>query len=378
MAKLFDDFIDENLREEAKTFAKKTKSEMHFNLDLSGGLNDLEWLDIIEEVCPYIDNVVRHPKLTLIREELTVKTEKSKKVNVASVKDLARHTNYITKVDKKTDEVQPEKILDIRNEETYNIYENRFLFTLIDNLNRFMLKKEDLLKNLEMKNHKMLEYVGNSKTSREKVHIEVKVTSEELPKNENDPSLDDDVNSILFRVRRIREYLTSWEKSEMIKTLAKLHVPPVLAPLKRTNIIIKNPNFQMAVKLWNFFQTYGIDEEEPSKNIIDTNGDEKLIAFLDRAFLFDYLMLDSVEKKKREEKEKLCKVVILMLSEEIERTLRYLNDNGFDLTKEELLSNIVKEIKYEKGTRLVGTDDVKKKFKSVMDEYLERTQENLE
>jgi len=179
-------------------------------------------------------------------------------------------------------------------------------------------------------------------------------------------------------VRRIREYLTSWEKSEMIKTLAKLHVPPVLAPLKRTNIIIKNPNFQMAVKLWNFFQTYGIDEEEPSKNVIDTDGDEKLISFLDRAFLFDYLMLDSVEKKKREEKEKLCKVVILMLSEEIERTLRYLNDNGFDLTKEELLSNIVKEIKYEKGTRLVGTDDVKKKFKSVMDEYLERTQENLE
>ena len=38
---------------------------------------------------------------------------------------------------------------------------------------------------------------------------------------------------------------------------------------------------------------------------------------------------------------------------------------------------VAKELKEEKSDRLVGADDVKKKFKSAMDEYLERTQEYL-
>ena len=37
----------------------------------------------------------------------------------------------------------------------------------------------------------------------------------------------------------------------------------------------------------------------------------------------------------------------------------------------------VKEKKAEKKERLVGSDDVKKKFQSAMDEYLERMQKNL-
>ena len=36
-----------------------------------------------------------------------------------------------------------------------------------------------------------------------------------------------------------------------------------------------------------------------------------------------------------------------------------------------------KELKDNKGDRVVGVDDIKKKFKSAMDEYLERAQEYL-
>lgn len=376
MAKLLENAIDTELEETSNEFAKKLKSDMHFNLDLAGDLIDFSWLDEIEQACPFIDNVIRHPKLTLVREEITVKTEKSKKVNVSSVKDLARHTNYITKIDHKTQEVQPEKILDIRNEETYNIYENRFLYTLIDNLNRFLFKKEDLLKAYEIKNNKLLEYVGTSKTETENVHIEVKLTSSKI--GEQDSKLEKDIEDIKLRVSRIREYITSWYKSEMMKALEKAHVPFIIPPIKKTNILLKNPNFQVAQKLWNFLQTYGIDDEEESKKVIDNNGDDNIIGFLDRTFLFDYLILDAVSKSKKEQKEKLSKAAVLVLSQEFERTLKFLNANGYDLTKEELLSSVVKEIKNEKGTRLVGADDVKKKFKNAMDEYLERTLENLE
>ena len=41
------------------------------------------------------------------------------------------------------------------------------------------------------------------------------------------------------------------------------------------------------------------------------------------------------------------------------------------------MSLIAKEMKNSKSDRLIGIEDVKKKFKSAMDEYLERTQDYL-
>lgn len=377
MAKFLDNAIDEELKNRSELFAKKLESEMHFKSNFTGDLLSFDWVDEIEQTCPYIDNVVRRPKLTLIREENTVKIEKSKKITVASVKDLARHTNYISKVDKKTQDVQPSKILDIRNEETYNIYENRFLYTLIDMMLRFILKKEELLNNFEIKDNKLLEYAASSVTDKEKISIEVKITSNELPKDQTDKKLQDDIEKIKYRIKRIKEYITSWQRSEMMKALEKAHIPLVQPPIKKTNIILKNPNFQMAVKLWGFLQTYDIQDKDEKKDIMNNDGDESLTNFLDYSFLVDYYVLDAISKSKREQKEKLSKYAILMITEQLERTISLLTSNGVNVTEEDLLSLVAKEMKNKKGTRLVGVDDVKKKFKSAIDEYLERTQDYL-
>ena len=54
-----------------------------------------------------------------------------------------------------------------------------------------------------------------------------------------------------------------------------------------------------------------------------------------------------------------------------------LNDYRFDVINYFTINMIAQEIKNERNQRLVGADDVKKKFKSAMDEYLERTKECL-
>ena len=66
-----------------------------------------------------------------------------------------------------------------------------------------------------------------------------------------------------------------------------------------------------------------------------------------------------------------------MASEQINRTLELLKNSGIDVSKDELLSLISKELNKPKKNRLVGVEDVKNKFKSAMDEYLERTQDYL-
>ena len=139
MANDLKESINEELLKNKKTFIDKLDSEMHFKSDFTGDSLNFDWIDEIESVCPYIDNIYRKPKLTLAREEMVIKVEKAKKITVASIKDLAKHTNYVTKQNDKTKEVEPEKILDIRNEETYNIYENRFLYTLLNDLEKFYI-----------------------------------------------------------------------------------------------------------------------------------------------------------------------------------------------------------------------------------------------
>ena len=73
----------------------------------------------------------------------------------------------------------------------------------------------------------------------------------------------------------------------------------------------------------------------------------------------------------------MSQYAIVMLKEEIHRVVSMLLNCGIEITDEQLLNLISNELKKEKSNRLVGAEDVKKKFRSAMDEYLERMQDYL-
>lgn len=369
--------VNEERQKKSKTFLNKLESDMHFNSDYTGDLLSFDWLDEIEKACPFIDIIVRIPKIALIREEEVVKIEKSKKITVASVKDLTKHTHYINKVDKKTDSVEPKKILDVRSEETFNIYENRFLYTLINDMDKFIYEKEKLLDNFVVRDNKSLEYTAFTVTTNEKVNVEVKVVSESLPTSKVDNDIKEELKSIKARLKRVKEYIGSWQKSEMIKSLEKAHVSFIKPPIKKTNLILKNPNFRIAVTLWEYLNNYDYEDHDEEKDNIDNDGNDILKGFLDHSFLIDYFVMDSMTAYKREQKKNMSKYAVILLTEEIRRIVSLLLSSGYKITDEELLNMIAKEINKEKSERLVGVDDVKKKFKSALDEYLERVQDYL-
>ena len=93
--------VDEIVKKKKNKFLKTLESDMHFKSIFSGESLSFEWLDNIESSCPYLDIIIRNPKLTLVKEERVVNVEKSKKVTIESIKDLSKHTNYISKYDKK-------------------------------------------------------------------------------------------------------------------------------------------------------------------------------------------------------------------------------------------------------------------------------------
>ena len=369
--------IDENVKRKKNKFLKSLDSNMYFKSTFLGDSLSFEWIDKIEFSCPYLDIIVRNPKLTLIKEERVVNVEKSKKITVESIKDLSRHTNFISKFDKKSNSVEPSKILNVFSEETFNIYENRFLYTLIKQVENFILKKEEELKNFKFNDSKLLEYSATSKTDFEKVNIELSLTSESFPDEKPNPKINNEIKVVKARIKRIKDYIRSWNNSELFKELEKAHITLINPPIKKTNILLKNPNFQIAVRLWDYLQKYDLQERNNQRPDIEQVGKNPLQDFIDHSFLIDFFVLDSISKTKKEQKEKMSKYAILLLTEEIERTIRLLNNMGITVDVESILSMVVKNLKNEKNERLIGVDDVKKKFKNAMDEYLERMQDVL-
>lgn len=369
--------VNKEIKDTRDDFLKNVDSEMDYRSLFQSDLLVFDWVDEMEFACPYIDIIVRNPKLTLIQEKNVVKVERAKRVNVDSVKNLAKNTHYINKI-KDDQSVEPKKILEVRNEETFNIYENRFLYTFIDDMARFIRDKEQILNHFELIENKRMEYAATTKAAGEKIHIEVAISSESLPNQKIDKKLEEEIKKVKKRLKRIKDYISSWYHSPMMKQLEREHVKPIKPPLKKTNITLKNPNFRIAARLWDFIRAYDLDEKENNQNNTNLNDSIELLkGFLDHSFFIDYSVLNSMNTQKRMQKKTMTEYALVILTEEVHRIVSLLLSSGVKITDEELLALIAKEIKAEKKERLVGSDDVKKKFQTAMDEYLERMQKNL-
>ncbi len=142
-------------------FANHLESSLHVNKSENRVEGNYEWLKIMEDTVQYIDNILRNPNRFIINEEDVVKIELARRVTVESIKHLARNTNLIQDIDKKTGDVKPSKILNINKEESFNTYENRFIYTLIQNMKMFIAKKkESVVNESSFKCANTLEYKG--------------------------------------------------------------------------------------------------------------------------------------------------------------------------------------------------------------------------
>ena len=375
MSKIFNENVDADVLKKCDDFRNKINSKMSYVSKLSSDILDLIWLEKLEEACPYIDNIIRNPKLTLIREEEVMKIEKVRKINVDSVKNLAKHSFYIEKINEDND-VQPSKILEIRNEETYNIYENRFIYTLLDKLNRFIREKETMLEKFSANDYKLLTYEASTISLSENINIELNISSTADLKESNDDKFNKKIDDIKNRLSKIKKYTSNWDKSEMIKSLKRAHVHFIIPPIKKTNIILKNPNFQIATKLWEFLSKYE-ENNDNQVNGLSSKGNEMLINILNHSFFTNFIVLDSVKKTKKEQRESLSNYAFIMINEEIKRIVSLLYDCGIRITDEEILKMVADAIAEERNKRVIDSDDVKLQFKDAINDYMERLQEYL-
>lgn len=275
-----------------KAFNSAVKSEYEVQTNYEQVDVNFEWLEIMEDTVRYLDNILRNPNRFIVNEEEVVKVEQARRITVESIKHLSKHTNFIQEIDPVTDDVKPSKILNINKDESYNTYENRVIYTLIQNMRIFIdMRKRKLVTQSYSKNHKKGEYHGVARVGSENVNIDISMNSKADSKKTYGAK--DDL-SIEERIAKLELRITDLTNTSVYKSLAKAHVAKVIPPIKKTNLILKNVNFQYAMKLWDYLARYRDDGNKSTKNNLVYKEDKHVQKMFDDVFLLNYLVLNSL------------------------------------------------------------------------------------
>lgn len=350
-------------------FMNNINSILSVKSDYEKNEYDYEWIDRIEETLPYLDNILRNPKRFIINEEEVVKVEKSKKVTVESIIHLTQHTNYIQKIEDNGD-VKPSQILNINKEESLDTYENRFIFTLINNTRTFFDKRKELTgESSYFSDKKELKYEANTLVGTEEVTVSLQLNS--IHKDELENKSPRSILSISERLKMIKMQLDGFTCSELMTTLAKLHVAPVRSPIRKTNVILKNPNFQKAEQLWNYIQSYeekNINEKEKK----DYYDQSILKEEYDKAFLLTYIANKSLNSGAEQLTEK--KILAQMFTRLIDTIL----EKDTEITEEKIKEVFTQQLKLIKKRNEEKKKNIKKFFLEKISKEKDEFKEKLD
>lgn len=322
---------------------------------------DLKWVEEIEACIIPLDNIIRVPRKFIVQEEEIVPIERARKITNESIRHLAQHTNMIAKVE--GDDVTPNQILNVFREESYEVYENRFVYTLMQNLVRFIDVRYNVLFNIsDDDNMASLKMESDFNRGREKIQYKLEVSAQSAGSDIDGEAGPEGENATAFqRIERVKRIINEYANSSFMKELR--NCVPVRPPIMRTNAIQKNPNFRACLKLWQFIQSYNeLGYEITVKESNDMVSAEYMNE-LNRMTAMNYMMLkantlseDSVGKqKKRKIKPKLLK----RLAEELVM--------DYDMEEVEIQRVFVDEVKRVSRKKIEGEKKIQEAIQRALD-----------
>ena len=351
---------------EVEEFSNRVDSNLHVSINENKVDGNYEWIDIIGESVQYIDNILRNPNRFIVNEEDIVKIELAKRVTVESIKHLSRNTNLIQDIDKKTGDVKPSKILNINKEESFNTYENRFIYTLIQNMKMFVdFKKRSVISEATNNSKNDFTYNGRCVLGDEKVDIELKLNSSV---NSAKKISDENGNDIGSRIEKLEQRITDLTSTEVYRTIHKLHVALVTSPIKKTNVILKNVNFQYAVRLWNYIQAHVNDESSVATKDSRAYDDKGLLKkYFDESFLLDYLASRTIHDS-QDKKLNMEEISERLIGNVVEKLI----DINAGITEEQLSNLVARQYTIIKYRNVVTDKKIRKIYRDAIDKYLKK------
>ena len=348
----------------------KFNASLNSNFSISSNYEKVEadfaWLDIMEDTINYIDNILRNPNRFIVNEEEIVKVEQAKRITVESIKHLSKHTNFIQEIEDNGD-VRPSKILNINKDESYNTYENRLIYTLINNMKLFIeMKTRNLVTSSRLKDLKKCEYSGTTKIGVEKVAINMSISSK------TNYDKEDGIRNgmtVEQRIERLKLRISDLTNLPVYVSLAKEHVARVIPPIKKTNLILKNVNFQYAMKLWDFIQENASFDDSIVKYDKVVDKDVKIKQMLDDTFLLNYLTMSSIDENGSEMSVEAKTELVEDITNKMINKIVELN---VDLPLEKLQESISDKIAVIKSKNEATLSEVERRFNENLEAFINK------
>lgn len=211
---------------------------------------DEEWLTVIEDSLDAINSIIEKPRRFVNRVEEVVPVALARKITAESVRHLSMNTQFIASSE--NGNIQPTRILNVSTEDSFDLYENRFIYHLIQKLVTFIDKRTDVIfwsTGDEIRNTMSLQSKIDDAYEEIEYKIEMKIKNRQsFAENDADNM---DVFMRIDRVRRLTMALRTSAFCEIMAGCAK-----VRSPIQRTNLLMKDPDYRKCYNLWQFLERY--------------------------------------------------------------------------------------------------------------------------
>jgi hypothetical protein len=254
---------------------------------------DEQWLGTIEDSLDAINNIIEKPRRFITTKEEVVPVSLARKITADSVRHLSMNTQFIAS--NEDGDIQPTRILNVSTEESYDLYENRFIYHLIQRLVTFIDKRTDVIfwsTGDETKN--VLSYESKVDDAYEEIEYKIEMS---VKNTQSFAENDSDNMQVFMRIDRVRRLVMALRKSafcEIMAGCAKVH-----SPIQRTNLMMKDPDYRTCYKLWQFLERYdevgySIDVQESTMEF-----DEEYLFQLYTNLITNYTVFKSLLDDKR-------------------------------------------------------------------------------
>lgn len=211
---------------------------------------DERWLATVEEGIESIFNIVDKPRRFIKTSEEVVPVALAKKITADSVKHLSQNTQFINQ--NAAGEIQPTKVLNITTEESFDLYENRFVYHLIQRLFAFVDKRTDVIFwSTGDETCNVMSMESKVDDAYEEISYKVEMTIKNRQSYVENDTDHMDLFKRIDRVRRMSRTLRQSAFCEIMKGCAKVY-----SPIQRTNLMMKDPDYRTCYKLWQFIEGY--------------------------------------------------------------------------------------------------------------------------
>lgn len=299
---------------------------------------DERWLSVIEESLDAINTIIEKPRRFVTTTEEVVPVALAKKITADSVRHLSMNTQFIASDE--DGEIQPTRILNVTTEETFDLYENRFIYHLIQRLVAFVDKRTDVIfwsTGNETRN--TLNFQSKVDDAYEEIEYKIEMN---IKNRQSFAENDSDNMQVFMRIDRVRRMVMALKNSSFCSLMAGC--AKVRSPIQRTNLMMKDPYYRTCYKLWQFLESY--DEVGYTIEVEDSalEFDEEYLLQLYTNLITNYTVFKSILDGENRDIEEAAKKRRKVLKPKFVKQIKEEFVENYDIPDVEIRKVLVEEV----------------------------------